>query len=168
MEHYFLTVNISARQFRAPDFTAIVEAALADTGADPHRLCLELTEGMFHADMAQSIARMGQLSALGVRFALDDFGTGYSSLSYLRRMPLDMIKVDKSFVDDVLTDPNAAAIAQTILGLAETLELRVVAEGIEQQAQFEWFKARRCDAFQGYLFGRPGPLETVHDTQPAR
>ncbi|MEB2348083.1 MAG: EAL domain-containing protein [Comamonadaceae bacterium] len=166
MAHHILTVNISARQFRAPDFTAIVEAALTDTGADPHRLCLELTEGMFHADVTQSIARMRQISALGVRFALDDFGTGYSSLGYLRRMPLDMIKVDKSFVDDVLTDPNAAAIAQTILGLADTLELRVVAEGIEQQAQFEWFKARHCDAFQGYLFGRPAPLETVHGTEP--
>ena len=157
MRRLALSVNISARQFRDAEFVGTVRAILRETGADAHLLCLELTESMFHEEMEQSIAKMQQLCALGVRFALDDFGTGYSSLGYLRRMPLDIIKIDKSFVDDILTDPNDAAIAQTILALAGTLELRVVAEGIEEPAQFEWLRARHCDAFQGYHFSEPLP-----------
>jgi len=155
MRRLTLSVNISARQFRDAEFVQTVQGILQETGADAHLLCLELTESMFHEELEQSIAKMQRLCALGVRFALDDFGTGYSSLGYLRRMPLDIIKIDKSFVDDILTDPNDAAIAQTILALANTLDLRVVAEGIEEPAQFEWLRARHCDAFQGYHFGKP-------------
>ena len=157
MQRRTLSVNISARQFRDAEFVETVRSTLHETGASPHLLCLELTESMIHEEMEQSIAKMQQLCALGVRFALDDFGTGYSSLGYLRRMPLDIIKIDKSFVDDILTDVNDAAIAQTILALASTLDLRVVAEGIEEFAQFEWLRARHCDAFQGYHFGKPAP-----------
>ncbi|MBZ0225492.1 MAG: EAL domain-containing protein, partial [Comamonas sp.] len=158
MRRLTLSVNISARQFRGAEFVQTVQGILQETGADAHLLCLELTESMFHEDMEQSITKMQRLCALGVRFALDDFGTGYSSLGYLRRMPLDIIKIDKSFVDDILTDPNDAAIAQTILALANTLDLRVVAEGIEEPAQFQWLRARHCDAFQGYHFGKPMPI----------
>lgn len=162
MRHRTLSINISARQFRDPEFVNVVRTTLQETGASAHLLCLELTESMFHEDMEQSIAKMQELCALGVQFALDDFGTGYSSLGYLRRMPLDIIKIDKSFVNDILTDPNDAAIAQTILALAGTLELRVVAEGIEEFAQFEWLRARHCDAFQGYHFGKPAAADQLN------
>ncbi|WP_186764614.1 bifunctional diguanylate cyclase/phosphodiesterase [Comamonas flocculans] len=167
MRRRTVSVNISARQLRDPDFVGVVRSILDETGASAHLLCLELTESMFHEDMEQSIAKMQQLCARGVRFALDDFGTGYSSLGYLRRMPLDIIKIDKSFVDDILTDPNDAAIAQTIMALAGTLELRVIAEGIEAPEQFEWLRSRHCDGFQGYHFGRPVPAQDLQDAAQA-
>lgn len=159
--HLTLAVNVSARQFRQPDFVAVVERALTQSGVDPRLLRLEMTESMLHDDIDQTIARMQELCALGVRFALDDFGTGYSSLSYLKRMPLDVLKIDKSFVNDVLTDPNDAAIAQTILALANTLDMHVVAEGVETQPQFDWFRMRACDGYQGFRFGKPLPIEEI-------
>ncbi|WP_024539935.1 putative bifunctional diguanylate cyclase/phosphodiesterase [Comamonas badia] len=159
--HLTIAVNISARQFRDPEFVATVQRTLAVSGADPHRLRLELTESMFHSDVEQTIEKMNLLRALGTGFSLDDFGTGYSSLSYLKRMPLDVLKIDKSFVNDILTDPDDAAIAQTILALAETLELQVVAEGIEEPEQFEWLRLRDCHAYQGYLFSKPEPIEAL-------
>lgn len=162
MRRRTLSVNISARQFKDAEFVDAVKTTLQQTGASAHLLCLEITESMFHEDMEQSIRKMQELCALGVRFALDDFGTGYSSLGYLRRMPLDIIKIDKSFVDDILTDPNDAAIAQAILVLAQTLELRVVAEGIEDFSQYEWLAQRDCTAFQGYYFGRPMPADQLN------
>ncbi len=159
--HLTIAVNISARQFRDPEFVATVQRILAASGADPHRLRLELTESMFHSDVEQTIEKMNLLRALGTGFSLDDFGTGYSSLSYLKRMPLDVLKIDKSFINDILTDPDDAAIAQTILALAETLELQVVAEGIEEPEQFEWLRLRDCHAYQGYLFSKPQPVEAI-------
>jgi EAL domain-containing protein (putative c-di-GMP-specific phosphodiesterase class I) len=154
-----LAVNVSAREFRHPGFVAQVEAVLEVSGADPHRLKLELTESLLLEDIADTIAKMTALKALGVGFSLDDFGTGYSSLSYLKRLPLDQLKIDQSFVRDVLTDPNDAAIARTIVALAHSLGLAVIAEGVETEGQRAFLLESGCRAFQGYLFGRPGPVE---------
>jgi EAL domain-containing protein (putative c-di-GMP-specific phosphodiesterase class I) len=112
---------------------------------------------MLLLDVEDAVERMVQLKQCGVGFALDDFGTGYSSLSYLKRLPLDQLKIDRSFVRDVLTDPNDAAIVRTILALAHSLDLQVVAEGVESAAQMAFLKLHDCDGFQGYLFGKPCP-----------
>ena len=156
--HWTLSVNLSARQLRQPDFVAQVRAVLTHSGADPHRLKLELTESQLLHDVEDTIGKMEALAALGVQFALDDFGTGYSSLAYLKRLPLTQLKIDRSFVRDVLDDPNDAAIARTILQLAQSLDLDVVAEGVETPQQFEVLRAMGCRLFQGYHFGRPQPL----------
>lgn len=155
--HWSLAVNVSARQFHDPDFVANVEAALRRSGADPNRLRLELTESMLHADLHQTAARMEMLQRQGVRFSLDDFGTGYSSLSYLKRLPLDVLKIDQSFVREITTNPSDAVIAQTIVSLGKSLDLRVIAEGVETADQFEFLRRIGCDGFQGYLFGLPAP-----------
>ncbi|WP_019703643.1 EAL domain-containing protein [Paracidovorax oryzae] len=157
---FTIAVNVSARQFRQPDFVAEVLGTLAATGANPQRLKLELTESLLLGDVEDTIGRMAQLKRVGVGFALDDFGTGYSSLSYLKRLPLDLVKIDQSFVRDVLTDPNDAAIVRTILALAKSLDLQVVAEGVETAGQLSFLKLHGCEGFQGYLFGRPVPMDT--------
>ncbi len=154
-----IAVNVSARQFRHPEFARQILALLRETGANPYRLKLELTESLLLADINDAIQKMTELRSIGVSFALDDFGTGYSSLSYLKRLPLDQLKIDQSFVRDVLTDPNDAAIARTILTLADSLDLAVVAEGVETAGQRDFLQRAGCKAFQGYLFGRPGPLD---------
>ena len=156
---FFLSVNVSVRQFRQPDFVEQVLGALDTTGANPERLKLELTESLLMADVEDIIARMEHLRRYGVGFSLDDFGTGYSSLSYLKRLPLDQLKIDQSFVRDLQTDPNDAAIVRTILALADSLDLAVVAEGVETTGQLEFLQRYGCKAFQGYLFGRPLTLE---------
>lgn len=156
-----MAVNVSARQFHDSDFVHQVLLALEKTGAPAGSLRLELTESMLHRDLDETIAKMATLQARGVRFSLDDFGTGYSSLSYLKRLPLDLLKIDQSFVRDLLNDPNDAAIVKTILSLAESLDLRVVAEGVETLEQFDFLKSHGCRAFQGYLFGRPGPIDVL-------
>ena len=153
-----LAVNVSARQFRQSDFVSQVLSVLDETGANPQRLKLELTESVLISDVEDAIRKMGALRAHGVRFALDDFGTGYSSLSYLKRLPLDQLKIDQSFVRDVLTDPNDAAIVRTILALASSMDLLAVAEGVETEGQRRFLLDNGCTVFQGYLFGRPGPL----------
>ena len=159
-----IAVNVSARQFRHPDFVAQVLEVLRQTGARPQRLKLELTESLLLQDVEDIIGKMNALKARGVGFSLDDFGTGYSSLSYLKRLPLDQLKIDQSFVRDVLSDPNDAAIAKTILALAQSLDLQVVAEGVETQGQLEFLKRNGCKAFQGYLFGRPAPVRVLEQT----
>jgi EAL domain-containing protein (putative c-di-GMP-specific phosphodiesterase class I) len=156
--HWTLAVNLSARQLRQSDLVDTVLRALQESGADPRRLKLELTESQLLHDVEDSIEKMAALAAHGVRFALDDFGTGYSSLTYLKRLPLSQLKIDRSFVRDLLLDPNDAAIARTILQLAQSLELEVVAEGVETEAQFNALRAMGCPYFQGYHFGRPQPL----------
>jgi diguanylate cyclase (GGDEF)-like protein len=153
-----LAVNLSARQLRQADFVQRVQSVLANTGANPHLLKLELTESLLLHDVEDTILKMDQLASLGIRFSLDDFGTGYSSLSYLKRLPLSVLKIDQSFVRDLLTDPNDAAIARTILQLAESLDLKVVAEGVETEGQMQLLQVMGCEAFQGYLFGRPAPI----------
>ncbi|KAF1047824.1 bifunctional diguanylate cyclase/phosphodiesterase [Xylophilus sp.] len=154
---FFIAVNVSARQFRQSDFVAEVADTLARSGATPQRLKLELTESLLLGDIEDAVAKMGQLKDRGVGFSLDDFGTGYSSLSYLKRLPLDQLKIDQSFVRDVLTDANDAAIVRTILALAQSLDLQVVAEGVENEGQHVFLREHGCRAFQGYLFGRPAP-----------
>jgi diguanylate cyclase (GGDEF)-like protein/PAS domain S-box-containing protein len=156
--HWTLAVNLSARQLRLPDFVQQVHHALQSTGARPTQLKLELTESLLLHDVEDTIVKMGELAKVGIRFSLDDFGTGYSSLSYLKRLPLSLLKIDQSFVRDLLTDPNDAVIAHTILQLADTLGLEVVAEGVENEGQKQLLQVMGCKAFQGYLFGRPAPM----------
>lgn len=156
-QHLTLAVNVSARQFRQPDFVPFVLRVLARSGANPNCLKLELTESMLVNDVEDTIAKMVALKASGVGFSLDDFGTGYSSLSYLKRLPLDQLKIDQSFVRDLMSDPNDAAIARTVITLGHSLGLTVIAEGVETQAQREFLAQQDCDAYQGYLFGRPLP-----------
>jgi predicted signal transduction protein with EAL and GGDEF domain len=156
-EHLHLAVNVSAAQVRQEDFATQVLAVLARTGAPPARLKLELTESLLLNDVEDIIAKMAALKQHGVGFALDDFGTGYSSLAYLNRLPLEQLKIDRSFVSNVLSDNNAAAIARTIVTLAHSLGLAVVAEGVETQGQREFLQGLGCQAYQGYLFGRPAP-----------
>ncbi|NEX18172.1 MAG: diguanylate cyclase [Halochromatium sp.] len=156
-----LAVNISARQFRDPNFIAMVRHAVLSHRIDPSLLELELTESLLLEDVEDTITKMTALRGLGLRFALDDFGTGYSSLAYLKRLPLDALKIDRSFVDDVTNDSNAAAIVRAILALAPQLGLSVIAEGVETSAQRRFLTRNGCNAFQGYLFGRPGPPEAL-------
>ena len=132
---------------------------LAQTGANPERIKLELTESLLLQDVDSVIATMHALKQHGLGFSLDDFGTGYSSLSYLKRLPLDQIKIDQGFVRDVLNDPKDAAIAHTIIVLADLLGLAVIAEGVETIEHHRFLQEQGCPAFQGYLFGRPEPLE---------
>jgi EAL domain-containing protein (putative c-di-GMP-specific phosphodiesterase class I) len=159
MAHLGLSVNVSAHQFRQADFVDQVLAVLAKTGANPQRLKLELTESLLVHDVEQIIEKMFALKAQGVGFSLDDFGTGYSSLSYLKRLPLDQLKIDQSFVRDVLSDPNDAAIARTVIALAQSLGLGVIAEGVETAAQRDFLAKAGCHAYQGYFFSKPLPLD---------
>jgi diguanylate cyclase (GGDEF)-like protein len=156
--HLTIAVNVSAHQFSQPDFVGQVLAVLRETGASPQRLKLELTESLLVANVGQLIEKMSALKVQGVGFSLDDFGTGYSSLAYLKRLPLDQLKIDQSFVRDVLTDPNDASIARTIIALAQSLNLGVIAEGVETAAQRDFLASSGCHAYQGYFFSRPLPL----------
>jgi EAL domain-containing protein (putative c-di-GMP-specific phosphodiesterase class I) len=159
MAHLSVAVNVSARQFHHADFVAQVLTILEDTGANPHRLKLELTESLLVSNIEEIIEKMFVLKAKGVSFSLDDFGTGYSSLAYLKRLPLDQLKIDQSFVRDVLSDPNDAAIAKTVVALAQSLGLGVIAEGVETEGQRAFLARSGCHAYQGYLFSRPLPLQ---------
>ena len=154
-----LAINVSARQFLQDDFVAQVLALVRQTGANPAQIKLELTESLLLDNVDSVIATMRALKAHGLGFSLDDFGTGYSSLSYLKRLPLDQIKIDQGFVRDVLLDASDAAIARSIIALAGSLGLSVIAEGVETTAHHQFLLAHGCQAFQGYLFGRPLTLE---------
>jgi EAL domain-containing protein (putative c-di-GMP-specific phosphodiesterase class I) len=150
-----IAVNVSAKQFRQEDFIERIRAAIGRFAIDPSRLKLELTETLLLIDIDDAIAKMLALRGLGVSFSLDDFGTGYSSLSYLKRLPLDQIKIDRSFVNDVLTDPNDAAICKAVIALGKSLGLDVIAEGVETESQWQRLREEGCAAVQGYLFGHP-------------
>ena len=154
-----LAVNVSARQFRQQNFVEQVLTTLRNTGANPARLKLELTESLLVENVQNVIEKMSSLKAHGVGFSLDDFGTGYSSLSYLKRLPLEQLKIDQSFVRDVLIDPNDAAIARTVVALAQNLGLSVIAEGVENDEQRIFLLQSGCHAYQGYYFSRPLPLD---------
>ncbi|MGX6608375.1 putative bifunctional diguanylate cyclase/phosphodiesterase [Micromonosporaceae bacterium Da 78-11] len=151
----YLSVNVSARQFRTPGFVDQVRAALADAGAEPQWLLLEITESLVLRDAEQVWADLRTLRALGVRIAIDDFGTGYSSLSYLRQMPVDVLKIDKSFIDDIAHSPQQRALVEAIVTLAQNFDLRVVAEGIEDADQRAALASMGCPYGQGYLFAKP-------------
>ncbi len=158
LRHLSIAVNVSARQFRQVNFVDLVLEAITKAGADPRRLKLELTESLLVQDVEQVIEKMSALKQDGVAFSLDDFGTGYSSLSYLKQLPLDQLKIDASFVRDILVDPNDASIAKTIVALAHSLDLGVIAEGVETEAQRAFLADAGCDDCQGYLFSRPVPV----------
>lgn len=157
MEELSLSVNVSARQFHHPEFVRQVHEALTHSGANPRQLKLELTESIFADDIEDIVNKMEALRALGVRFSLDDFGTGYSSLSYLKKLPLDQLKIDQSFVRDVLLDTSDEAIVRTVIALGESLGLNVIAEGVETAAQRDFLLRSGCSLYQGYLFSRPIP-----------
>jgi len=152
-----MSVNVSARQFHQPNFVDQVKQALQVTGAQPQLLDLELTEGILLTDVEDTIEKMVQLKGIGVRFSLDDFGTGYSSLSYLKRLPLDKLKIDQSFVREVVTSANDAAITRSIIALGHSLGLKVIAEGVETQEQKEFLAENGCNYCQGYFFNQPQP-----------
>jgi len=154
-----LSVNVSARQFSQPDFVEQIAATLRATGAPAERLVLELTESVVLDDVEGAADKMNALKALGVGFAVDDFGTGYSSLTYLTRLPLDQIKIDRSFVRNLPGNANDAAVAHTIITLAESLGLAVIAEGVETEAQRRFLERHGCLSFQGFLFGKPMPID---------
>jgi len=159
MAHLTLAVNVSALQIRQNGFVDEVLTVLRNSGADPARLKLELTESLLVHDVELTIEKMLALKNSGVNFSLDDFGTGYSSLSYLKRLPLHQLKIDQSFVRDVLIDPNDAAIAKTVVALAHSFGLGVIAEGVETAAQRDFLASAGCHAYQGYFFSRPIPVD---------
>lgn len=152
-----ISVNVAAPQFHHRSIVKSVKEALDGSGLPPWQIELELTERMIMSDMQASIRMMQELREMGLRLSIDDFGTGYSSLSYLKKFPINKLKIDISFVRDIPHDPDSVAIAKAIIGLAHTLNLRVIAEGIETEKQFEFFKEHGCDEIQGYYFSIPLP-----------
>jgi diguanylate cyclase (GGDEF)-like protein/PAS domain S-box-containing protein len=156
-----VAVNVSARQFRHEGFVDQILTALDHSGANPQKLKLELTESVLLDDVEATIDKMTALKVEGVGFSLDDFGTGYSSLSYLKRLPLDQLKIDQSFVRDVLTDHNDAVIARSIIALARSLGLAVIAEGVETEGQPDFLARQDCHMYQGYFFSRPLPIDRL-------
>ena len=153
-----LSVNVSPCQFRQPTFIPHVKAIVAATKVDPTRLTLEVTEGSIIDDIDQAIATMAELQTLGIYFSIDDFGTGYSSLAYLKRLPLNELKIDQSFVQDTPDDPNDAALVEAIISIARHFNFAIIAEGVETIEQADFLKARGCDFYQGYLYGKPIPI----------
>ncbi len=157
--HLLMAVNLSARQLRQPDLVAHVSAILQETGLPAEVLKLELTESMIMGNAEEAVALLQNLKDLGVRLSIDDFGTGYSSLAYLKRFPIDELKIDRSFVRDIPLDSNDNEIAAAIIGMARGLRLRVIAEGVETEAQKSFLKQCGCHAYQGYLYSRPLPAQ---------
>ncbi|MCR4304672.1 MAG: GGDEF domain-containing phosphodiesterase, partial [Gallionella sp.] len=150
-----VAVNLSARQFQQPGLVEMVGNVLAETGLDPGYLELELTESILLEHTEESLATLRKFHDLGIHLALDDFGTGYSSLSYLKRFPIDSLKIDRSFVRDITTNPDDATIARTVIAMAHSLRMMAVAEGVETREQMEFLRAHECDQMQGYYFSRP-------------
>ncbi len=155
-------VNLSSRQFNLKNLAEIVAGILHDTGLDPACLELELTENLIMQDAEHTVVVLERLKALGVQFSIDDFGTGYSSLSYLKRFPIDRIKIDQSFVRNITSSPEDAAVSQAIISLSHSLNLKTIAEGVETPEQQEFLRSRNCDEIQGFHFSRPVPNEEMH------
>jgi EAL domain-containing protein (putative c-di-GMP-specific phosphodiesterase class I) len=157
-----LAVNLAPAQFRRGGLARVVHAILAEAGLAPERLMLEVTESVFLGhDAGRVAAELDELHAMGVTVALDDFGTGYASLTHLKRFPVDVLKVDKSFVRDMLADPGDAAIVRAVVGLGQSLGMRVVAEGVESEEQLAWLRRQGCDYAQGFLFAPALPAEAA-------
>jgi diguanylate cyclase (GGDEF)-like protein/PAS domain S-box-containing protein len=161
MRNLVLSINVSAKQFHQADFATHIGERIAHYGIDPTRLKLELTESLLIVDTDDTISKMRALNTLGIRLSLDDFGTGYSSLQYLKRLPLEQLKIDKSFVTDIETDSDDRAIVTTVIAMAKNLKVEVIAEGVETEAQKLFLIEKGCDRFQGYLFGRPQPWKQM-------
>ncbi|MDD5716846.1 MAG: EAL domain-containing protein [Sulfuricurvum sp.] len=159
--HLRIAVNVSARQFRQSDFVALIEKTLETSGANPELLKLELTESLVLENVQDTIEKMDAIKRLGVHFSMDDFGTGYSSLSYLAKLPLNQLKIDRSFVLNLPDNKNDAMIVRTIITMGIGLDMDVIAEGIETPEQFEFLKVHGCQAYQGYLFGRPLEIDAL-------
>jgi diguanylate cyclase (GGDEF)-like protein/PAS domain S-box-containing protein len=158
-----IAVNLSPVQFRSDDVVRVVHSVLLETGLAPERLVLEITEGALMDDYSRAVSILRRLKALGVQIAMDDFGTGYSSLSYLQSFPFDKIKIDQTFISNLERNAQSAAIVRAVLGLAQRLNLLVVAEGVENQDQLAILRHERCDEMQGYLIGRPAPIAEYAD-----
>ncbi|MDP1633522.1 MAG: EAL domain-containing protein, partial [Gallionellaceae bacterium] len=159
MRHLCLAVNVSALQFRDVDFVSQVQAIISRHAVDPARLKLELTESILQENVEDTIATMYALRVTGILFSLDDFGTGYSSLQYIKQLPLNQLKIDQSFVRDITTDPSDQAIVRTVIAMAHSLNLEVIAEGVETDEQHQLLLKKGCKQFQGYLFSRPMPID---------
>lgn len=153
-----LSINVSAKQFHQANFVSQVRRTLLESGAKPSQIKLELTESSMLKNVEDTVAKMNELKLMGIRFSLDDFGTGHSSLLYLKRLPLDQIKIDQSFVRDISTDTSDAVIVKAIISMSDAMGLNVIAEGVETVEQRDFLDANGCHVFQGYLFGRPVPL----------
>jgi PAS domain S-box-containing protein/diguanylate cyclase (GGDEF)-like protein len=161
-----IAVNISPMQFMRPDFTESIAAMLAESNFPPELLELEITEGIFIRDLNLAVVRIRELQRIGLSVALDDFGTGYSSLSYLQRMPIDAVKLDRSFVSELTTDPATVSMVRSVLAMAEALKLRVVTEGVETEQQLDILRSLGCEEAQGYLLGHPETAElALHRVQ---
>jgi diguanylate cyclase (GGDEF)-like protein len=154
-----VSVNLSPKQFRQNDFVPWLKGLLAASGADPSHLTLEVTEGLVIDNIGDVVAKMSQLTALGIHFSIDDFGTGYSSLAYLKRLPIDELKIDKTFIQDAPNDPGDGAVVETILSVARHMHLKVVAEGVETEEQASYLRQLANITYQGYLYGKPEPAE---------
>jgi EAL domain-containing protein (putative c-di-GMP-specific phosphodiesterase class I) len=158
-----VSVNLSARQFQQRDIAKLVMSILEETGLAPQYLELELTESTIMRNAEEAVTMLAELHALGIGLAIDDFGTGYSSLSYLKRFPVDRLKIDRSFVSDIGASSDDETITSAIIALAHSLQLQVIAEGVETAAQLDFLRERACTEMQGYFFARPLP----HDAIPA-
>jgi EAL domain-containing protein (putative c-di-GMP-specific phosphodiesterase class I) len=154
-----VTVNFSARQFEHPNLAELIRTVLKETGLAPSALELEITESIAMKDVDFSGEILTELSADGIHISIDDFGTGSSSLRYLKRFPIDILKIDQTFVRDLTSDISDAAITEAMITMAHSLELKVIAEGVETGEQLAFLRSRRCDEIQGYLFSRPVPAE---------
>jgi diguanylate cyclase (GGDEF)-like protein len=158
-----LAVNLSVRQFQQQNLSEVIARILQETGLNAHDLELELTESSIMKNAESAVRTLGELKAMGVKIAIDDFGTGYSSLGYLKRLPIDTLKIDRSFVCDVTTDPDDAALVMAIITLAHNLRLKVIAEGVDSEEQLRFLHLLRCDEWQGYLFSKPLPVEAFEE-----
>jgi len=163
LPHMVVSVNVSARQFREKNLIHRVVSALESSGLEARYLELELTESLIMQDLDLAVATMKDLQGLGVQLSIDDFGTGYSSLSALKTFPVARLKIDKSFVDGILADENDMAVASAVISLGQKLNLRVIAEGVETEAQAAFLRSVHCDEMQGYLFSKPRPASEIED-----
>jgi len=158
-----VSVNVSARQFREKNLVARIVRALKDSGLEARYLELELTESLIMQDVELAVETMKELQGLGVQLSIDDFGIGYSSLNALKTFPVTRLKIDKSFIDGLLADENDRAVAGAVISLGQTLKLRVIAEGVETDAQAAFLRGINCDEMQGYIFSKPLPPQGIED-----
>jgi EAL domain-containing protein (putative c-di-GMP-specific phosphodiesterase class I) len=156
-----IAINVSTVQFRQENFCELIRRVLNETGLDPHYLELEMTESIFLADADETLSVIQELKAMGLTLAIDDFGTGYSNFNYLRQFRISKLKIDRSFIRDVAVNPDYVAITTAIISMAKSLNLKVIAEGVEDEAQMSFLRAHQCDEIQGYYFSKPLAVDKV-------